>query len=132
MTDDRPKPFMVRRERGFYNGKFSYEDFNFPTMDEAQAFYTASIQAEIEIISKTQGRPITNFYLYDRTQKKPFNDCVIKRDVVEKDMQSGEVVCHAYEPPKPMPMPKMEYPKPDANAQWGVVSGINRKHWGTP
>lgn len=126
------KPFMVRRERGFYNGKFSYEDFNFPSMDEAQAFYTASIQAEIEIISKTQGRPITNFYLYDRTQAKPFNDCVTKRDVVEKDMQTGEVVCHAYEPPKPVQMPKIDYPKPDVSwANMGVTAGVNRKHWGT-
>ena len=131
MNDDRPKPYMVRRERGFYNGKFGYEDFHYPTMDEAQAFYAASIQAEIEIIGKTQGRPITNFYLYDRTQNKPFEACVIKRDVVEKDMQSGDVVAHAYESPKPSPMPKIDFKKPDWNGSWGVTAGVSRKHWGT-
>lgn len=128
MTDY--KPYLVRRERGCYNGKFTFEDFNFATENEATAYYTASMQAEIELLTRTQGRPITNFYFYDRTQKKPFDACVTRRDVVERDMQTGDVVCHAYEPPKPIQMPKIDV-KPDPwRGEWGVIAIVNRKHWG--
>lgn len=128
MTDY--KPYLVRRERGCYNGKFTFEDVSFATEGEATSYYTASMQAEIELLTRTQGRPITNFYFYDRTQKKPFDACVTRRDVVERDMQSGDVVCHAYEAPKPIPMPKIDYPKPNWDGSWGVTAGVNRRHWG--
>jgi len=129
-----PKPFMVRVERGEYGGKFWYEDFLYPSMDEAQDAYNKQIETALSECAKAHGRPITNIYLYDRTQaEKTFEHQVIKHDVVEKSADTGEPICHAFQkaavtPPGWM---KIEFPKPDASyANLGVVAGVNRKHWG--